>query len=285
MIRWRNAMIFGPLVIALLAITFNPPPAAAQTQGEIIDEMLELSSIRQKIDRISVRVKSELDRQQHGTQNKLTPNEYDRISKILTGSFAGSDLNQSIASYFHKHYDQDRAVAELAILHSPANKRLRELMAWSSTPEARQKILAYDKQLTSVPPTPERMTLIRALDQASHSTAIAVEVTVSTSLAVTTILNALRPPDTQLNHDQLVELSSRMRKELWNAAEHSVIVTYLYAFRDISDAELKDFIALYKSDTAKWFRQVATEALTVALTTATEKALGQMAGMTHRSST
>lgn len=287
----RSMMILRVLFVILLASACNlihvnaPTPVSVQTPDEQIDEMLELSGLTKQVEQMPAAIKSGFIQQQQRGQSKLTPENYDRLLKIVTDSYNASDLKQSMVDYFTAHYDHDHVSAELTILHSPLSKKMTELETRASTPEALQEIQKYVQQLKSEPPAPERMALIGTLDRVAGTTDLNVEILVSASMAYIRVFNAISPREKRLNQDQLEEVAGRIRKELWNPIEQATTVTILYMYRSIPDTELKEYIKLYESETAGWFKQLTKAALVNALTTAAEKAGNQMAKMSPKAST
>jgi hypothetical protein len=294
MIRLKSYLVFICLaccpVLLFACLDERRPPTPplkgnAQTPSENIDEMLELSGLRKQIEQIPAGVKSGLAQQQQRAQRKLSPEEYERVLKILMDSYNASDLIQSMEDYFKEHYDHDLVSAELKILRSPLSMKLAELGTQVSTPEAQQEIQKYGQQLQSKPPPPERKALVRKLDRITGTTDFTVEVLVAISMAYIRVSNDNNPTEKRLNQDQLKQIADRMRRELRIPVENLTTVTFLYMFRDTPDAELKDYIKLYESDTADWFNQLANAALINAITAAAEKAGNQMAKMAPKPST
>jgi len=261
----------------LLIIAIHPTPVHAQTPDENIKKVLELSGLNKQIELLPAQIKSGFDQEQQGAQRKLTPEEYDRLLKIMMDAYNASDLKQSMVDYFKEHYDHDQISAELKILNSPLSKKMTELEIQASTPEATQEIQKYVEQLKSKPPPPERGALARKLDQLSGSTDTSVEVLVAMFLANIRVYNAISPPEQRIDDDQLKQMADRMRKELRKPIEDFTTASILYMYRTVPDTELKEYITLYEGGTAEWFKPLVKGALINAVSIAAEKAASKAA--------
>ena len=131
----RNTIPLRAFLAILLAIAINPTHVHAQTPAENIDKMLELSGLKKQVEQIPAQIKSGFVQRQQRAEKKLSPEDYDRLLKIITDTYNASDLNQSIVDYFKKYYDRDRVSAELKILNLPLSRKMTELEEQASTPE------------------------------------------------------------------------------------------------------------------------------------------------------
>jgi len=270
-------MILRAFFAILLAIAIDPTHVHAQTQVDNINNMLELSGLKKQVDQMPAQIKSGFVQRQQRAEKKLSPADYDRLLKIITDGYNASDLNQSIVDYFKRHYDHDRALAELRILNLPLSKKMTELDEQATTPEALKEIQKYTEQLKSEPATPERMALVRKLDTVASATDLRVDLLVATIMVNITISNSMNSPEKRMDQNQLKQMADRMRKELWGSVENFTTAAFLYRYRAVPDTEIKEYIKLYENDATDWFKKIVKGSLINALTTATEKA-GNQAG-------
>lgn len=261
------------VTISVLGLT----DAQAQTPADNIAAILELSGLNKQIDQIPALIAAGLAEQHQGGSDKMSPEEYDRLSRIMADAYKAAGLRQSIGDYFQAHYDQDRATAVITVLRSPLNKKMTGLETAASTPEAYQAIQKYAEDLKSDPPTPGRMELVRSLDRVTGSTETNVAIQVSTTMAVVIAMNAAAPPDKRLDRDQLQQLRSRMSAQLRSPTERLTLASFLYTYRSVSDPELAAYITLSRSDEGQWLTHLTQLALINTMSEAAEKMGKEMA--------
>jgi hypothetical protein len=269
----------------LLAVTIHPTHLYAQTQAENIDKMLELSGLKKQVEQMPEQIRSGFVQRQQRAEKKLSPEDYDRLLKIITDSYNASDLKQSVADYFKKHYDHDRVSAELKILNLPLSRKMAELEDKASTPEALQEIQKYAEKLKSEPAAPERLELVRRLDKAASATDLQVDLLVTMIMSNVRMSSSVGSTEKRLDQNQLKLMADRIRKELWSSMENFTTTSFLYVYRGVPDAEMKEYIKLHENDTTDWFKPIVKGALINALTVAGEKADKQAAKMLPKSST
>src|SRR3954467_3238308 len=107
-IKMAIVVLFAPL----WAVTINSAQVWAQKPVDNIDQILELSGLKKQVERIPAQMRSGFIEQQQRAKKKLSPEDYDRLLKIIMESYNASDLKQSIADYLKDRYHHGHVLAE-----------------------------------------------------------------------------------------------------------------------------------------------------------------------------
>jgi hypothetical protein len=132
--------------------------------------------------------------------------------------------------------------------------------------------------LKSSPPTQERLTLAQKFDEVFESSDLAIKLEIVVFEAMVKAINPLLPVDKRLSEEQLKQVTNDMKTQLQQTARNGVLMGFLYAYRNVSDAELKEYIGFYESETGRWFVRVMNGAVLKVIEESSAEMMGEMAG-------
>lgn len=181
---------------------------------------------------------------------------------IVTQAFNADTLRGNMHQFLARSLDHERADTLLAWLRTPLSLRIVSLEIASSTLERQQDLVSFINQLPSSPPPPARLTLIHRLERAG-------DVTRSSAIVMTAAAAALRrtlgpfgapagpaPDDTDGQQvGPTIDESYRLR----------TMLSLLFTYDDLSDAELGRYVAVLESPSGRWFTQLSRSAFLAAL--------------------
>jgi len=259
--------IFTPLVFMVVIFGLIHP---VQGQEATIKEILELSGLKTQIEHIPAMIQSGLMEQEKKNKT-LKPGEFKNLKRIMEESYYTEDLYRTVYDYFKDHYEQKRFLAMLELVRSPLSKKMTQMEEGVSTPEGFKAIQKFSEEISSHPPSKNRLALVRELDYVRKTTELSVELQTSTVMVMVRAFNAATPPSQRVQENQLQIAFQNMKSQFRRTFENISAVTFLYIYRSVSDQELKQYIQMHRSNEGRMLTQLSHSALVKAMTQAAEK--------------
>ncbi len=101
--------------------------------------------------------------------------------------------------------------------------------------------------LKTTPPEEERKRLIEQIDRMKRSSSFVVDMQVELFQAITWGMRGLSAAEQKITEDQLKQVASDMKVQLGKHMEQQVWMSMLFAYKDISDNELEEYISLHET--------------------------------------
>jgi hypothetical protein len=155
-----------------------------------------------------------------------------------------------------------------AWLGSPLGRRITALEVAMGSPDADAAMQAYAESLHEHPPAEERMTLVHRLDEALRVTEGAVKVYTNMSVAIAVGVLDASPYTDEDAVRKLKESIEEKNPEIAESVRQQVLLTLLYSYREVSDADLQRYIAFGQSPSGKRYQDAMIEGIDRALTVA-----------------
>lgn len=251
-----------------------PPAVDDAAKSDLIEQVMELSGVKKQIYLISANVNDQLLQQQQQQEGNANTEENIAFRNVMTESFQGQMLYQTVVEYLKRNFDEERITSVLEWLRSPLSQKISRLEEEASTPQAAQEITNFSEQLKSNPPSEQKLALLKQLDSVSGFTEFNVEVWLAFSRAMfraaeMNVPSEEREPSQKQTFEKMLD---EQKLKLKDSIREQVLVSNIYIYRSVSDEELKEYIGFYESEVGRWFNKTANEALLEAITKAGDTA-------------
>jgi hypothetical protein len=137
---------------------------------------------------------------------------------------------------------------------------------------------AYAANLASNPAPATRVALAAELDAATGMTDFTVEAALASAMATALGMNGVLPPEQRGDESELRALVEAQRSLLRPEIERVTMVSMLYSYQSLRDAELRDYIDFSNSEPGRWYHDVVKQALLDTLTDASSRVGRAVAG-------
>jgi len=116
----------------------------------------------------------------------------------------------------------------------------------------------------------ERMSRIRALAEATGVIENTLDLTQAVGMVSAGLVNASMPAPDRLVQSELDAVVNRERRsaQVAKSYEPAVLAALLYRYRELSLAELDEYVAFARSDAGRWYHRVLAEAVAAAVRSA-----------------
>lgn len=255
--RTSRAIVW--LVCAVWLSWPRPAPAAGDPAAQAA-ELLALSGLEAQLESLPPQVLQGIE----ASPLKLESDLGGKLAALVQREYAPERVRREIVSRLSSEIDADRAARSIAWLRSPAGVRLRRAEEAASTPEALADMEAFARRLALSGPSPERLALANRIEAASESTELVLDTIFSTALAVALTLGATseRPATAEEIMAEFEAPRAQMRSQI----RETVLISYLYTYRELTDPELGAYAAFLESDPGRWYSRALSRAFLGALT-------------------
>lgn len=249
-------MFMGPPPPPPIVIKAKPPVAKPAAQAEmspdkLISEVIAVSGLRKSIDQIPEKV---VQGARQSSNKSSDPAVVAEIEKIMTDVFKAERFHTRVQEAMKKDFDRKRMESLLKTLSAPLMKKMADLEGQDVKPEA---LAAYAKGLAANPLSKERVQLLQDYDTATKTTDFAVELVIVTTRAmVTGVLggDAVKMKAFEKDFD-------KQKSKLTEVMHNAMMITLAYVYKDVSDADFREYVKFSTTDEGKWFSETAMNAM------------------------
>lgn len=280
-VRWvKTTHSFRWLFIAI-CLAINVPQSALAAPSDpvavnsIITEMLEVSGITREVKDIPEQVQAVLN--EDPKIQSLRPEQRAVIQAVFAQTYSPTAMMGAINKTLTKNFDEPHFKQFIELHHQPFMRKFIALEAAAETAAGQANMQGYLAQLPNYPPTPERLALVQRLDQVIRASAAITDIQIAIARAITSAAAMLQPNELRPSKEELdaflEQLDRQLRASLTPTMAMNIQQYYLYAYRDVSDTELKQYIDGYDNPAIQWCVFLIEQGLQAALTEASVNAI------------
>lgn len=244
-----------PVPVAAPAPQPAPPAPAVSEQAAdaLIEQALEATGMNRAVDQINAQMSQGGDSAMAGRQ--VSPKVLAMVTQTMRESFPPQAFHDGLRQHFREAFNGDHLRALLADVSQPAAQRL---IALESAPQPTQAtLIAYAQQLQAQPLPPERTALLQRLEAAVGASRQATEIVMVTARAMMEGAGAASGQGMRDMEGRMAQLRASLEPQLLE----SMLLSLAYTYRQASDADLANYIAVYETPHGKWFTDHVFQAL------------------------
>ena len=181
---------------------------------------------------------------------------------IVAQTFSPDTLRSNMQGSLARSLDQERTRILLAWLRTPLSQRIVALESASVTADHQVQMISFINQLPSTPPVPARLTLIHRLERAGDVAQGSAVVMAAAGAALRRTLRPFLAPAGIAQRDVDGQPISSTLDENYRLR---IMLSLLFTYRELSDAELGRYVDVLESPTGRWFTEVSHSAFLASL--------------------
>lgn len=270
---WQNPgrepqLFFLPVVEA--AIVPNPFTLSDTSPDALIDKIITLSGLQKQIDQIGDKM---LENIHQSPQKPDDPVIAEKIEKIVLDTYRPEFFYQQLRSTFKQNPDRDRLKTLIQVFNSPLMQRITEM-------ENRDFNLVtfetFIEDITRTPLPANRLRLLQDLEAVTRTTELVTEIALGTKRALLTgRMQSEGNEATQILDARIAAQETDMSDNTYQ----NVIIMVAYSYRELTDAELSEYIRFYETTEGDWFITHAVNAMIGAFRTGSLEAGKRIAAL------
>ncbi len=247
MMKWISHGAVFVLGMVLATATLARPeqrtPADHRTKDALVDRVMTLSGIDRQFDRIPELIEAQIHRQ----PPPIGVAETARLVRVLTSAFSPDKTRRTMRDYLIDHFDERRFAQLATMLESPLARRMTALEDAASTQASLQRLMQEANRFMA-DLSPERLILLGELDRSMGMSETMVEFQVRAFEAIVQALSPLLPEGQRMPEDRMEAIADQMREQGLYPTRQQNLVQLAWTYREASDREIEDYLALYRSD-------------------------------------
>ncbi len=279
MVKTFKVMLILVLVAALSAGLCMA--AGKKADPRSIDTLMIKSGLNKQLAQIAPMVQAGMTQQNQGP-NALPPKDLDELNDLTARAFDAKALTENVRKHIQANLSETDVQAALSWLGSPLGEKITKLEEDASTPEAYAEMQKMAEKLTG---NAGRVELAKKLDRAVKATEMGVAVALNTQTAMIAALTSGIAPEKRPTMEGIEKEVLKSKGRIQSAVEQSTLLTFLYTYKSLSDAEIGKYIDFANSDSGKKYHAVTAEGVSAAMTDAARdlgKLIAQSAGERRR---
>lgn len=257
-------------ILALLLSISSISAFADQTSD--VKEILELTGFNKLIQHTPAFAQAVLKQ----SSGALEPEMNSALSAAFTQAFASTAIAHDINRTLMAHYNTEHAQGFIEHLGSPIAKKMSQLESKTSDPSQQTMLRNFAEQQKTKPATMQRTALVQRLDKANRASDFSIDMQTAFFKAIFVAIDPVMESDMRISEDELVKMVNEVRTSLEESIVSSTQLSYLYAFRDVSNEELTSYVEMGENEDYRWGVQLLGNAMILAINQASERAAVQM---------
>ncbi len=188
----------------------------------------------------------------------LSAAEIGAVVEMMGRVYEPGKMNEEIAANLKNDLDVERMGRFLELLRQPIALKMNSQETRDSSPEAVRDFL---EKFRKNPPSPARVKLIQSLDDATRTTEVALEMSITIARSmIDTMLAELKKKGKSVPKEASQMVASQfntMRDQARSQIRSVLFATY----RNATDEELAEYVKLIDTDTGRWGNEVLANAV------------------------
>ena len=243
--------LFFVFLILPLSMTIHAAQAAdpPKTHAQLVLEYIELSGSKALVESFPDQIQQMLAQKQAMSSDQ-GKEEFKEVSELFKGVFDEKKMLAEISAYILKTTDRGSVEKFLEWLKRPLAKKVmaeKNDMAKNNL----ANVQAFMEELKKNPLAPERLALIQDLEKATQETEFALSISLEVLTGTISALNNAMPPEKKMPKAQIEAQIESIESMLRGSLKEQVTTALSYSYRNITDKELKEYTAFYKTDIGK----------------------------------
>ena len=228
--------------IVLLATVVSTPAVAND-----VETLYQRAALGEQVAAIAPQIRDAIDATfaQHGDDHAPADALQDRITLTINSAFSTDAGEAAMLTELDRQLDEADRIRVLAWLESPLGMRIL-----SAEQEAVHSSMAeYDAfldEMANTPPSEQRLSVLKELDNTLGATEAGARLLMQLDLAIS-VAERGASDDTPLAWENLTDATIPSLSEYAVAVETHVLHHHLFAFRELSTREIKQYIAFASS--------------------------------------
>lgn len=245
----------------VLCVTCFTPARAGTDPSNLIEAVMEAAGINAHLLQIANLAASEIE----GRRIAMPTEEYERLRNTTLPAYAPAKLRAAVFAEFQRHFDKEKLERWYLVLQEPLMKDMRERERQAGSEQAFEQVLSFMRAVEEHAVPVSRLELIRKLDASTGTSEVALESQLAVTRSLLNAINAGLPPDQQLDGQRVARLLADLGSDMAPKIRNMTAASLLFAYRDVEDARLTEYLERYNSPEGRWVTEVSRNALRAAL--------------------
>lgn len=244
--------------IAVLMVIAFASLAAADSREELIAKYIKLSGVENALDSFPDQIEA-LSTQRLMTSK--TPETDKKSTELLKESFDERRVKKELITFISSKMDDALLQSLLKWYESPLAQKVVDEESKSSGADKQANLLRYLAGLQENPPAQDRITLIQEVEASTQLSELTTNITIEVMKGMFKTINLSLPKEKQVELADIEKDISDTKPLLKEEFRKQMILSSFYSYRNLSNDELKEYIAFYKTEAGQKEIEITGSAL------------------------
>jgi len=256
---------FKVMLMAVLVLNAGLCMAAEKkADPRSIETLMVKSGLNKQLEQVGPMVQAGMTQQNQGS-NALSPKKMNELSGLTARAFDAQVLREKVQKHLQANLSEADIQAALSWLRSPLGEKITKLEEDASTPAAYAEMQNMAGKLAG---NAGRVELARKLDNAVKATEAGVAVALNIQTAMIAALTSGAAPEKRPTMENIEKEVIKNKGQIQSVIEQGTLLSFLYTYRSLSDAEIGKYIDFAGSASGKKYHAVTSEGVAAAVTSA-----------------
>jgi len=246
MLRHLAKSLSGHLVLTILLVLGIPNLAISSADEQIVGELIGLSGLKQQIPRLPNEYMTLVDQVLAGLERRypIPRNVRRDLRQSFADALTSDRLESQIRSRLLDTISQETSIATLDWLRSDLGRKITAAEVSVGSPERSVQLATFMLRLQLEHPTPERLQLVRRIEEVSQGSEMATE---TWEAIVTAIARSLEGGKDLERKEQFEAYIASIRASIKGMFQQGRIFEALFTYQTMTDEELNQYAAFLET--------------------------------------
>ena len=260
----RGTSLCRHLAISCILLVVSPALAVSGPDEPIVGELMEVSGLTEQIPRLPNEYMTLVDQLLAGLERQRRPTSRSlrrEIRQSFVDALTPEHLQSDIRSRLLKSLHPEATLAAMSWLRSDVGKKITTAEVSASSAENRVQFATFFLQLQLERPAPERLQLIRRIEEIAQGSQMATEAWEAIVAAVARALESEYRTTNPQNKKNLEEYLASVRGSVKGMFEQGRLFQGLFTYRTLTDEELKAYAEFLETPAGRDVTQTVNRAV------------------------
>ncbi len=256
MARYPSSIVVSMVLLLCIFAAFH----GWASERSPVDELLELSQIRQNIESYPVMLMGSIE-QASNAGSRIEGLDLKELHSVVFKGFERANLLGVIRKDLEENLTPAKLDRLKEFFKEPLSKKVLDLEKELMTPDAFPALESFSKQIQEKPLSASRTALLERLDKDAGITEQGVRDALLVMGMTLRILDRLVPTERRKGEKVLQEAEAAARPQVEKSLKVQVATQIAFLFRSLDEKELETYTVSQEQDFVQEFRQVIRKAM------------------------
>ncbi len=243
MARYLTTSLSRQLALTFVLVLGIPIIAVSAPDEQSVDELIELSGLKQQIPRLPNQYMTLVDQVLAGfdRSHPMPKNVRRDLRQSFADALASDNFESQIRSRLLDGLSQETTVATMNWLRSDLGKKITAAEVNVSSPERSVQLATFMLRLQLERPTPERLQLVRRIEEVTQGSEMATEAWETIIGAIARTIEAGFRGKNPQRREKFDEFMASIRESMKGMFQQGQIFEALFTYQSMTDGELKQY--------------------------------------------
>lgn len=266
---FKNSHLLLLILSALMVM--GPLKATSQNQQVEFNEFLDESGLKAQLLELPLILLEQFEQE----SSYFDESTKQKIRQTVSRAFSEDLIIKDALTFLDSNYDPVHMSTVREWLKKPLTLKMNEYEQGANSPDVDQEREQFLERLQTSPPDPKRVETIIEFDELTDATFNTVKIITDLYMALITTMNPYQSPEQQLDLNDTTEIRRSIMVQLLPVYENVTVAMNLFAYREVSDEELAEYVSFYDTESGQWFVDVSYNIFDFVIDKVTQRVLAE----------